>query len=139
MGNGSTSEGPIGCLYEIGIDVEDLNRSAPFWSAVLGLEVAGKSGKYLSFERQEGGPIVYLQEVPEKKTAKSRMHIDVAVKDVDAALTRIEALGGRKLRAFEKPGTRWIVMVDPDGNEFCILTESGIERLIGSGGGGNEV
>ncbi len=65
--------------------------------------------------------MVYLQKVPEKKTAKTRVHLDIRVKDVDIALARVEALGGRKLQAVEEEGSRWIVVADPDGNEFCLV------------------
>ncbi len=61
---------------------------------------------------------------PEKKTAKNRMHLAVAVEDVDAASARVEALGGMKLQEIEESGARWIVMADPDGNEFCLVSKA---------------
>ena len=121
MSNSDANDEPIGQLYEIGIDVDDLGRSAQFWSALLGLKVADRHDSYLNFERQGGGPIVYLQKVPEKKTAKNRMHIDIAVGDVDSAATRVEALGGSKLQAVVESSAPWTVMADPDGNEFCLV------------------
>lgn len=120
MTSPDANEGPVGQCYAITIDVEDLDRSAQFWSAVLGLKGARRGGSYLYFERQGGGPIFCLQRVPEKKTAKSRMHIDIAVEDADAASARVEGLGGKRLQVVEESGTRWIVMADPDGNEFCL-------------------
>ena len=119
--SGNPDEGPIGTLALIGIDVEDLDRSARFWSAVLGLKVADRHGPYLDFERQECGPIIYLQKVPEKKTSKTRVHLDIGVKDVDAALKQVEALGGRKLAVSGESGIRWVVVADLDGNEFCLV------------------
>jgi predicted enzyme related to lactoylglutathione lyase len=54
------------------------------------------------------------------------MHLDVAVEDVDAASARVEALGGMKLQEIEESGARWIVMADPDGNEFCLVRKADI-------------
>ena len=62
---------PVGVLGQIGIDVEDLTRSADFWVGLLGLTVASRSDGYLQFERQGDCPVLYLQKVPEKKTAKT--------------------------------------------------------------------
>ena len=124
MTSPDANEGPVGELSEIGIDVEDLDRSARFWSAVLGMKVTSRTGQYLNFEQQGSGPTVYLQKVPEKKTAKSRMHIDISVEDVDDALAQVESLGGTNLQVDEELGIiRWIVMADPDGNEFCLVPE----------------
>ncbi|MCH8088383.1 MAG: VOC family protein [Chloroflexi bacterium] len=117
----SPNEGPIGALALIGIDVEDLDRSDRFWSAVLGLKEAERDGPYIFYEKQKGGPIIYLQKVPEKKTSKTRVHLDIDVTDVDVALKRVEALGGRKLAVVEESGLRWVVVADLDGNEFCLV------------------
>ena len=123
MGDSDDSKGPIGQLCEIGIDVEDLDRSAKFWSALLGLPGGGqRRGQYHNLGRQGSGPRVYLQKVPEKKTAKNRMHMDIAVVDVDTAAAQVEALGGKKLQEFDEYGQRGIVMADPDGNEFCLVS-----------------
>ena len=129
MSKTDTNEGPVGELFEIVIDVADLDRSALFLSEVLGLKVAHRWGQYLGFERQEGGLIVCLQKVVEKKTSKNRVHLDVAVEDVDAASARVEALGGRKLQEIEESGIRWIVMADPDGNEFCLIRKADIAEV----------
>ena len=123
MSNSDDSKTPIGRLDEIGIDVEDLDRSAKFWSALLGLPGGGqRRGQYHNLGRQGSGPRVYLQKVPEKKTAKNRMHMDIAVVDVDTAAAQVEALGGKKLQEFDEYGQRGIVMADPDGNEFCLVS-----------------
>ena len=66
------------------------------------MNVGNRTGEYLIFEQQGESPIGYLQKVPEKKTAKSRMHIDISVEDVDAASAQVEALGGRKLQVVEE-------------------------------------
>ena len=121
MSDTEASGGPVGPLDQIGIDVEDFDRSARFWSAVLGLKVASRSDRYLQFEREGSGLEIYLQKVPEKKTSKTRVHMDIRVTDLDVALARVEALGGRMFQRVEESGSQWIVVLDPDGTEFCLV------------------
>ena len=114
------NEGPVGTLDQVGIDVEDMDRAAQFWTALLGLKVADREDDYLSFERQGDGPRLYVQKVPEKKTAKTRLHLDIDVADLDVAVSRAVALGAKKVQPFIQSGHSWVVMEDPDGNEFCL-------------------
>ena len=74
------------------------------------------------FEPLPTGLSVYLQRVPDRKTSKTRVHIDLTVPDVLAALARVEALGGRAVRNFAEPGENLAVVADPDGNEFCLIS-----------------
>ena len=111
----------VGRLDAIIIDVGNLAVGAKFWSEVLGVPIAGEEGQYLRLGRQGGGPRVILQEVPERKTAKNRVHADLRVRDVQTALARVEALGGRKVD--EDPSDGSVVVTDPDGNEFCLVKE----------------
>ena len=75
MSNSDANEGPVGEPHQIVIDVDDIDRSAHFWSEVLGLKVSHRWEEYLGFERHKGGLKVVLQIVPEKKTSKNRMHL----------------------------------------------------------------
>ena len=75
---------------------------------------------------------MYFQKVPEPKTAKNRMHLDLNVSDtehvgaeegrkrVDAEAQRLVGLGATKVGAFDEHDEYWVVMTDPEGNEFCI-------------------
>ena len=112
---------PVGALTHVGIDVADLERAEAFYSAVLGVKRDSAWEQYLAFEPLPSGLTVYLQRVPEKKTSKTRVHIDLTVPDVLAALARVEALGGRALRDFIEPSENLAVVTDPDDNEFCLL------------------
>ena len=112
---------PVGALTHVGIDVADLDRAEAFYSAVLGVKRDSAWEQYLAFEPLPSGLTVYLQRVPEKKTSKTRVHIDLTVPDVLAALARVEALGGRALRDFIEPSENLAVVADPDDNEFCLL------------------
>ena len=112
---------PVGALTHVGIDVADLDRAEAFYSAVLGIKRESAWEQYVAFEPLPSGLTVYLQRVPEKKTSKTRVHMDLTVPDVPAALARVEALGGRALRDFVEPGENLAVVADPDGNEFCLI------------------
>lgn len=111
----------VGVLTQVGIDVSDLPRAEAFYSALLGVKRNAARDRYLNFEPLPGGLTVYLQQVPEKKTSKTRLHMDVMVRDMPAALARVEALGGKSLGSFQEHGERWTVIADPDGNELCLL------------------
>ena len=113
---------PIGALTHIGIDVSDLERAATFYSSVLGVERDWAWDQYLSLKPLPNGLTVYLQQVPEKKTSKTRLHMDLTVPDVMAALAKVEAIGGRAITDFVEPGEELAVVADPDGNEFCLIS-----------------
>ncbi|MEU0359197.1 VOC family protein [Streptomyces cyaneofuscatus] len=68
------------------------------------------------------GRRLLFQRVPEPKTVKNRLHIDVhtAPGERDAQAERLVALGARILRAVDEPGGSWLVLADPEGNEFCV-------------------
>ena len=76
------------------------------------------------------GPRIFFQRVPEGKTAKNRVHLDVNVAPdvaheerpavVEAVAERLASAGATVLGPFEERGSFWIVMQDPEGNEFCV-------------------
>ncbi|MFE1785385.1 VOC family protein [Streptomyces sp. NPDC059506] len=68
------------------------------------------------------GRRLLFQRVPEAKTSKNRLHIDVHAGPGrrEAETARLESLGASVLREVDEPGGRWTVMADPEGNEFCV-------------------
>lgn len=74
------------------------------------------------------GPRIFIQQVPEPKTAKNCMHIDVGVegegvervRNVRAHTERLVSLGATVLQEMDENGEFWIVLQDPEGNEFCV-------------------
>ena len=114
----------IGRLHWIVIDTVDPERIAPFWCALLGVQERGWFGEdYLMLTTDGGAPPVAFQRVPEAKSGKNRLHLDVEVDDLDRAYARIAALGGSAISDILEMagGYRWRVMADPEGNEFCIV------------------
>lgn len=77
------------------------------------------------YEEESGtgrGRRLLFQRVPEEKTVKNRLHLDLhpGVDRRDEELARLEGLGARVLRQVEEPGGSWVLMADPEGNEFCL-------------------
>ena len=75
-------------------------------------------GEYQTIGELPGGGWLTLQKVPELKTAKLRMHLDLVVDDVDSAIAKIVGLGGRQISEPRVGGG--VTVADPEGNEFCI-------------------
>jgi hypothetical protein len=65
-------------------------------------------------------PSVFFQAVPEAKTTKNRLHIDIGAPDVDAEVARLASLGATVVQAMKEPHMEWTVMLDPESNEFCV-------------------
>lgn len=104
------------------IDCSDPDRSAAFWMAALGYVLRGGVANYRSIVDPDGvGPKLLLQGVDDRKGAKNRVHLDIEAIDLEATAERLVGLGARRHRRVEEFGIAWIVMEDPDGNEFCVV------------------
>jgi predicted enzyme related to lactoylglutathione lyase len=110
------------------LDCGDHAGLADFWAAALGYATLGRVDNYtlLAPTDAAGGPQLLLQKVPEPKTGKNRMHLDITCEDVAGEAGRLEALGARRLSGeVSEHGSHWIVMADPEGNEFCVCDGGG--------------
>ncbi|OKI02709.1 lactoylglutathione lyase [Streptomyces sp. CB02923] len=109
------------------LDCADREALAEFWSQALGYRIARTSPPYTALTDPEGRtPELLLQEVPEPKRGKNRMHIDLRVPAMEPALGRVVALGARVLRGpSDDAGTLTTVLADPEGNEFCLIVFDG--------------
>ena len=115
-------------LTEIVIDCQDHELVGDFWAAVLGYEVTERSDGPQDWYRQltgpaGSGPTVLVIRTPDgPKTTKNRLHLDVNAtdRDQDAEVERIEALGAKRVDIGQGEQT-WVVLADPEGNEFCVL------------------
>lgn len=81
------------------VDCCDLDRSAQFWTSVLGFDRAGPpGGPYQALVPADGQGIeILLQQVPEAKSGKNRLHLDLRTTDLTAEVQRVVALGARQL------------------------------------------
>ena len=138
--------------FQVTFDAHDPNSLAAFWSEALGYVLQPPPDGYDTWEAfaiatgfpeenwgdisavvdpDGAGPRVLFQRVPEGKTAKNRVHLDVNVvapetpEDerrtiVDAEAERLATLGATRLTDFNGASGTWTVMQDPEGNEFCV-------------------
>ncbi len=108
---------------ELVVDAADPDRLAQFWSAVLGWRPTGRYEGAVEIAATAGvGPSLTFVPVPDDKRSKNRLHIDVSPTGCDQAqeVERLIGLGAR--RADVGQGERsWVVLADPEGNEFCVL------------------
>ena len=105
------------------LDCNDPGGLAPFWAGALGYVNVGAVDNYvLLMPDNKPGPKLLLQKVPEGKAGKNRMHIDLDVPDIEAEAVRLEAIGARRIETVPRSeyGHSWILMADPEGNEFCV-------------------
>ncbi len=138
---------------QVTFDCADPDRLARFWAEALGYKIQDPPPGYDSWEAfltEQGVPAehwndmsaiidpdgigarILFQRVPEPKTVKNRVHLDVNVggghgtppderrSRVDTAVERLIEIGATKVQTFEQHGERWVVMQDPEGNEFCL-------------------
>ena len=117
---------------EITLDVNDPTRMIAFWSQVLGYVVEDE-GRFDEQDRiywsladpAARGPRLVIQRVPEPMTAKTRVHVDVHVPDIEAEATRAVSLGAVRVDAepIQEVGASWVRLTDPEGNPFCFVEE----------------
>jgi catechol 2,3-dioxygenase-like lactoylglutathione lyase family enzyme len=123
-------------LTEIVLDCRDPVAQASFWSAALGYHVVRSEGGQveiaawsheppdlaLQIARGPGAPALVFVTVPEDKVVKNRLHLDLRPVGgpVDAEVERLIQLGARPADVGQG-SVPWVVLADPEGNEFCVL------------------
>jgi hypothetical protein len=101
------------------VDCHDPAHLAAFWSALLGRGIASSHDRWVDLEwSPRFGIGMSFQAVPEPKQAKNRLHLDVFCVDVESEISRVETLGGRRADITARNA---VVMLDPEGNEFCLV------------------
>ena len=111
-------------LTDVIIDCRDPETLAGFWAEVLERSVAARIGPFVFLERVDGIGVGF-QKSDEPKAGKNRVHFDIRASDPAAARQRLEALGATYLPGYAAGG--FLVMADPEGNEFCVLPERPFE------------
>jgi hypothetical protein len=103
-------------------DCADPRRLSAFWSEVTGYEQVMVHDDFaaLAAPDKRGVRGILFWQVPEPKTTKSRMHVDVATRNPQEEIDRLVGLGAQKVEYREGNGRGGTVMLDPEGNEFCI-------------------
>jgi predicted enzyme related to lactoylglutathione lyase len=119
----------------LAIDSNDPEKLARFWADVLGWRRTYESDDEIVLEPPAGSPedgvapdLIFLK-VPETKTIKNRLHLDLRPQDQAAEVERIEALGAQRVSVGQGSEATWVVLADPEGNEFCVLRALTPEEL----------
>src|SRR5215475_733226 len=119
------------------IDCRDITAQAQWWATVLGWRIAVVTPdevvlvpphaftKAASIPVEERGPGLTFVRVPEGKTVKNRLHLDLAPRahdDQAAEVRRLEEMGARRVNVGQPDDAGFVVLADPEGNEFCVLS-----------------
>lgn len=114
----------IQCLC---VDTADPVGLASFWQSALGWRRTFEQDDSVVLEPPEGSaedgvaPDLLFLRVPERKAGKNRLHLDLRPQDQAAEVARLEGLGASRADVGQDADVSWVVMADPDGNEFCVL------------------
>jgi len=106
-------------IGNVSIDTNDLAGARTFWQSVTGYEIASSDDDTTYFKDPKGtGTGLSLQRVPEPRSGKNRIHVDLTTDDLDGEVKRIIDLGATEVADFRSGG--WVVLADPEGNQFCV-------------------
>ncbi len=114
-------------IETITVDSEDPVSLARFWSEALGWEWREDDDGDVWVEPGKGHPdrgtvrpLLFL-EVPESKAVKNRLHLDLVPDDQASEIERLRDLGAVPASVGQEGDEEWVVLADPEGNEFCVL------------------
>jgi predicted enzyme related to lactoylglutathione lyase len=122
-------------IQSTAINARDPAALGRFWADVLGWRITEEEPDEVALEPPAGSPadgvvpdLLFLA-VPEEKAGKNRLHLDLRPEDQAAEVARIEALGATRVDIGQGPDVTWVVLADPEGNEFCVLRALTPEEL----------
>ena len=119
-------------LAAIVIDAVHPQLIAGFWCEVLGWQVVEEEEGVITIAAADGSwPTIDVAPVPESKTIKDRLHLDLRADGTSTAaeLDRLYGLGARPADVGQPADASWVVLADPEGNEFCLLLRASVQDL----------
>jgi Glyoxalase-like domain len=109
-------------VYSLSFDAADAANLARFWAAALGQEVSpGATTESAALDPDGTSPRLSFHQVPEPKSVKNRLHLDLITTTFEAESQRLIALGASPIRDVTKGSARWTTFADPEGNEFDLI------------------
>jgi len=114
-------------IAAIAIDAVQPRVVADFWCSVLGWRVVDEEDGVVSIASADGSwPTIDVAPVREGKTVKNRLHLDLRADGVPTGdeLERLLDLGARRVGVGQGADATWVVLSDPEGNEFCLLSRT---------------
>lgn len=108
-------------LEEIVVDCRDCSSLARWWQVATGWQVVGEENDVIELASAPGRtPSILFAEVAERKQGKNRLHLDWVPDDQQVEVERLVRLGATRVDIGQSE-TSWVVLADPEGNEFCVL------------------
>jgi predicted enzyme related to lactoylglutathione lyase len=124
-------------LLAIVVDCRDCRSQANWWAAVLDHQVSERNpNEYEVSDPSSGGTRLYFMNVPESKTVKNRMHVDIVTNSrLEDEVAKLVAAGASLVEMRQDPPTyanpdTLAVMQDPEGNEFCVINADTVTGMI---------
>ena len=113
-------------LLGISFDAHNPGELARFWAQALRRTVAdGATEQFAAIpaadDEPSRGPLLMFHRVPEGKTVKNRVHLDLKAANIEAEAERLTTLGARQVRPLSENNNQWISFADPEGNEFDLV------------------
>lgn len=110
-------------IAAIAIDAVNPRLIADFWRDVLGWREVAADAEGITIAASRQGPTIDVLAVPDSKSVKNRLHLDLRADGSSTAkeLRRLLALGAIHVDVGQSPQVSWVVLADPEGNEFCLL------------------
>jgi hypothetical protein len=109
------------------VDCTDPGVVAGFWEATLGWRRTHDTADQIVLEPPAGSaedgvaPDLLFLRVPDPTPGKNRLHLDLRPEDQESEVERLVALGARRASVGQPSDASWVVLTDPEGNEFCVL------------------
>jgi len=118
--------------YSTVLNVQDLQKSKKFWTEALGFVVKNENYDWISLRHPDKEwHVLSLQLTDKPKVGLNRYHFDLVAEDGPAEVERLKGLGATIVPwQFYESDSDFLVMADPEGNEFCVVAEdaSGLEK-----------
>jgi len=110
-------------LHSIAVDATDPQRLGRWWADALGWEAVDDDDACVVAPADRSQTRLEFLKVPEPKSVKNRLHLDLTPDDQEQEVSRFERLGAVRVDVGQEgdPDVTWVVLADPEGNEFCIL------------------
>lgn len=105
------------------VDATDPVPLARWWAERTGGEIVEENEGWYVVVRLPAGLRLAFQKVDDPTPGKNRLHLDFKADDLDAEVAALRAAGAGHVADHQMPGFRWVVLSDPDGNQFCVAGE----------------
>jgi hypothetical protein len=106
---------------EVVIDCADPPTLARWWSSFTGYALRTDRADWSTIANEDQSMIIGFQQVPEGKIVKNRVHLDFWAAHEEATARELEAMGATRRWVSENPDDPFVVLADPEGNEFCLI------------------